>query len=247
MAAATIEPWAGLQQALEPYRRLDPSGWVNLHEALPAWAGVVAVIVAVLLLLFGSGHPFRLVAGTIAAVVGVVWVPLIATRLGLAPQVTKISLGAAGVLFVLATAWPPTALFAAVGLPVGIVFGEAAGVEHWPMGFVPGFLLSGALAAGFHRHVASLVSSVIGAWLLVLGLLVLLRTIGVPVDVFAKYPWGAIAAALLFAVAGMVYQLAARPSPEEARQLQAEREAAKKRREEERATRERWAKRGWRD
>ena len=57
----------------------------------------------------------------------------------------------------------------------------------------------------------------------------------------ASQPWGLIIAAGLFAMAGSVYQIAVRPSPEEAERQHAERQRLKLRKAELKATEKRWS------
>ncbi len=93
-----------LLRALEPYQRWDPQGWVAVHQKLgtPIAAGMVAA--GLLMLLFGSGRLFRVVAGPIGALVGFLWAPLLAVRFGFAGAQTQIRTVAAGALFGLALA-----------------------------------------------------------------------------------------------------------------------------------------------
>ena len=71
-----------LQRALEPYRHLDPPGWVGLHVYLPVWAGLLCIAVGLLMALWGGGRLFRVVAGPLGAIIGTVWVGTLAGRLG---------------------------------------------------------------------------------------------------------------------------------------------------------------------
>ena len=56
----------------------------------------------------------------------------------------------------------------------------------------------------------------------------------------ANQPWGVIIAAGLFALAGSVYQIAVRPSPEEMDKIRAEKERLKLRKAEQQALEKRW-------
>jgi hypothetical protein len=68
------------------------------------------------------------------------------------------------------------------------------------------------------RQVAAILSSMLGAWLLVIGALAALHPFGGLATAMASQPWGLIVAAGLFALAGSVYQIAVRPSQELERQ-----------------------------
>jgi hypothetical protein len=132
-------------------------------------------------------------------------------------------------------------LFFAFGVPAGLLGAEIAGPADWALGFFPGLLLGGALGAVLSRFVGAVAASMVGAWLLVLGLLAALRTTGGSVDALAKQPVGLLIAAGLLAVAGTVFQLWVRPSPKAAEQEKFDRKAEEKRAAEKRAVEKRWA------
>ncbi|MBI3183701.1 MAG: hypothetical protein HYZ28_16305 [Myxococcales bacterium] len=230
-----------LQHALAAYRSFDPTGWVGFYRVIPMWAGIICAAVGVLALVFGGGRFFRLVAGPMGALVGGLWAAVVANRLGFIGGEAKVSAAAALVLGVAGFAYPPAAVFFAFGVPSGLLAGQLAGNNDWILGFVPAFLLCGAVATAFHRHIGAVASSAVGAWLLVVGVMSALHQVGGIVAAVASQPWGVIIAAALFATAGSVYQIAVRPSPEEAERLRAERTRAKKRLHEKRALEERWS------
>ena len=169
------------------------------------------------------------------------WAPVLAAKLGFGPQaqqiqiVATIALGGMGLLF------PPGATFFAVGIPMGMVAGEMAGANDWVMGFIPGFFLGGVLAVAAHRFIGAIVSSLLGAWLLVLGLLAALHPFTSMVESVAQQPGGVLIAALLFAVAGGVYQLFVQLTPEARAALKHEREKAKKKLAEAKKIEDRWS------
>jgi hypothetical protein len=230
-----------LVSSLEAYQRFDPPGWVDVYRQMPFWAGIGVMIAGVLMLLFGNGKLFRLVAGPLGAGIAILWAPLLATKFGFnaaAKQVTvvaSIALGGLGFLY------PPGALFFIFGVPGGLIAGELVGDSDWVLGFFPGFLVSGALAAAAHRFIGAIASSVAGAWLIVLGLLSALSPIGSLSSSLASQPWGCIIAGGLFATAGAVFQLFVRLSPEERARVAEEKRRSKLRHGEEKAREERWA------
>ena len=79
-----------------------------------------------------------------------------------------------------------------------------------------------------------------GAWLLVIGALAALHQFVGLVATVANQPWGVIIAAGLFALAGSVYQIAVRPSPEEMDKIRGEKEKLKLRKAEQKALERRW-------
>jgi hypothetical protein len=226
-------------QALKAYQTFNPSGWVAIYRLLPMWAGIVSCVVGLTLLLFGGGRLFRVLAGPMGALIGLGWTGVLTAKLGL-PLDPRLPTAAAAVLAVLGFAFPPAVVYIGVGLPVGLLGGEIAGPSDYLIGFVPGLILGGVVAVLLHRQVAAVLASALGAWLLVIGALAALHPFTDIVGSMAKQPWGLIIAAGLFALAGSVYQIAVRPSPEEAERQQAERQRLKERKAEQRALEKRW-------
>lgn len=230
-----------ISQVLNAYRTFDPVGWISVYRSMPVWLGILSVLVGVLLLVAGGGRTFRFVAGPAGAVVGFLWVPVVAQQLGLPLSGNVVGAVAGAVIGVCSFVLPPTAVFFALGLPAGFAIGNMAGPTDWFVGFLPGFLALGTAAAVFARHIGAVFSSVLGAWLGIIGALAALHSVGGIVAAVAREPWGVMLAAALFALAGSVYQLFVRPSPEEAERLKIERARIKRRIEEKRALEERWA------
>ena len=231
----------GLLQALKAYQTFNPSGWVGIYRLLPMWAGIVCCVVGVTLLLAGGGRLFRLLAGPIGAVLGLMWTGVVLTKLGLTDPVGgRLPTIVAAVLLALGFLFPPAITFLGLGVPLGLVAGQIAGPQDFLLGFAPGFILGGLVGALLHRPVSALVASAVGAWMLVIGALAALHQFGGLVAAVASRPWGVIVAAGLFAVAGAVYQLAVRPSPEDADKQRAERERLQQRQAEQRALEKRW-------
>jgi len=226
-------------QALKVYQTFNPSGWVAIYRLLPMWAGIIACAVGLALLLFGGGRLFRVLAGPLGALIGLAWTGVVMTKFGLGMDPRNPTI-AALVLMLLGFLFPPAIVFLGVGIPVGLLGGELAGPGDYLIGFVPGLLLGGLVAAVLHRHVSAILSSMVGAWLLVIGALAALHQFGGLVTAMANQPWGLIIAAGLFALAGSVYQIAVRPSPEEAERQDAERQRLKQRKAEQKALEKRW-------
>ncbi len=229
-----------LLKAVEPYQRWDPQGWVAVHKVLGTALAAGLVAAGVLMLLFGSGRLFRVVAGPIGALVGFLWAPMLANRFGFASAAPQIRAVATAGLFGLGILFPPAATFFAAGVPAGLVAGEIAGMSDWPLGFIPGFVVVGALGVAMHRYISTVLSSAVGSWCLVIGALGIAPKAGW-VGPVAAQPWGLLLAALLFALAGSVYQLFVRLSPEERDRMKAEKAQAKKKLKEKKALEDRWA------
>lgn len=226
---------------LDAYRSFNPAAWVGVYRILPTYAGILCMFLGVLLLLVGGGRVFRFVAAPLGALVGGVWINQLTLKFGLHLPERVVSLAATVLLAVVGFIAPVAVVFLSVGLPVGLVVGELAGNADWLLGFVPAFLVAGTVAAIMQRWVSAIVASFLGAWILVLGALSALHQVGHFVATVAQQPWGVIIAALLFAVAGSVYQLSVRPSPEEAEHERAERLRAKRQAEEKKALEKRWS------
>lgn len=227
-------------QAIRKYQEFDPQGWVGLYRVLPVWAGIVACVLGLGLLLFGGGRAFRFVAGPVGAILGLSCTSLVAGKLGLTELDPRLPTLVAAVLAILGFVFPPAIAFVGVGIPLGLLAGRIAGPEEFLVGFIPTFLISGVVAILLHRIVGAIVASLVGAWLLVIGALSALHQFGGLVTAVANQPWGVIIAAGLFALAGSVYQIAVRPSPEEMDQIRAEKERLRMRKAEQKALERRW-------
>ncbi|MBK7858216.1 MAG: hypothetical protein IPJ65_06255 [Archangiaceae bacterium] len=231
----------GLLQSLEAYQRFDPPGWIDVYRAFPFWAGLCGAALGLLMLMFGNGRLFRLAAGPLGALVAVLWAPLVAAKLGLTANAGQVTLGAAIALGGLGFMFPPGGLFFIVGVPGGLIAGELVGGSDWMLGFFPGLLVTGALAAAAHRFLGAIASAAFGGWLLILGLLSALSPLGSLSASLAGQPWGCIIAAGLFAIAGAVFQLFVRLSPDQRARVADEKRRGKKRRSEQKAMEDRWA------
>ena len=102
-----------LERAFEPYRHVDPVGWIGVYRFLPASAGVGLAVLGAFLILFGGRRLFRLVAGPLGALLAAVWAGTLATRLGFgsvqrqATVVSTFALLGAGFLFPpSSSSWP---------------------------------------------------------------------------------------------------------------------------------------------
>ncbi|HYI01600.1 hypothetical protein [Hyalangium sp.] len=231
-----------LIQALKAYQEINPSGWVGIYRLLPMWAGIVCCALGLILLLVGGGRAFRLVAGPVGAIIAFTWTGIVASKFGLNPADfdARVPTAVAALLAVVGFFAPPAIAFLGVGLPLGLLAGKLAGQDDFLLGFIPTLLIGGLVAAILHRIVGAIVSSVVGAWLLVIGALAALHLFGGLVTAVANQPWGVIIAAGLFALAGSVYQIAVRPSPEELDRIRAEKERLKLRKAEQKALEKRW-------
>lgn len=231
-----------LESAFEPYRHFDPLGWVGIFHFIPVWGGLLAMAGGTLMLLFGGRTFFRLVAGPLGALIGAIWAVPLAQRLGIHVSLRQVSIVASGVLFIAGMVFPPIVVFFAFGVPAGLVGGELAGPNDWALGFGPCFLVGGGLGVVMHRVVGAILSSAVGAWVAVIGLLATLTPFVPPMSWLAANPVVVICLAAIIAIAGGVFQIFVRPSEEEAKNRKLEKAIAKKRAKEQKAVEERWAK-----
>jgi hypothetical protein len=200
-------------KALEAYQRFDPPGWVALYKELHPWAGIAVSLVGAILLFFGGGRLFRLVAGPLGALIGLAWTDVVLSRLGFTGLDPRIPLAVAASFALLGFGLPPAVIYLGAAIPVGLLGGEIAGPENYLIGFGPGFIIGGVLAVLMHRPLSAILASLLGGWLLVLGAMAGLAPHTPHVATAAAQPWGVVAAAALFAVAGAVYQIVIRPPP----------------------------------
>lgn len=231
-----------LQRAFEPYRHLDPIGWVGVYRFLPVWAGIVCAVLGVAMALFGGRQLFRLVAGPLGAVIATVWAAALANRLGFGRQMNQIATVATIGLFGLGLLYPPVVVFFAFGVPAGLIGGQIAGSSDWILGFGPGFFFGGAVGVVLHRPVSAVLSAAVGAWMTVLGVMAALGPMVGAVGWLAANPVAVMSVAGCFALAGSVYQLFVRPSPEQAEAQRQEKAQKKQRQKEEKEREKRWEK-----
>jgi len=231
-----------LQRALEPYRHFDPAGWLGLFRFLPMWAGLVMAALGVGMLLRGGGALFRAVAGPLGLVIGQIWIGPLAARLGFGSQQPQIALGASAVLCLLGFAMPASAVFFGFGIPIGLMAANLAGPSDWLLGFVPAFIIGGALGVVLERPISVLLASLAGGWLTLVGLMAALSPfIPGAVDQLAGLWPAGVAVASCFALAGFGYQLFVLPPPEKAAQLKREKVLARRAAAEKKSMEKRWA------
>jgi hypothetical protein len=203
-------------KALEAYQRFDPPGWVALYKQVHPWAGIAVALVGAILLFFGGGRLFRVLAGPLGALIGLAWTDVVLTRLGLTGMDPRVPLAVAGFFALLGFGLPPAVIYLGAGIPVGLLGGEIAGPDNYLLGFGPGFIIGGVIAVLMHRPLSALLASMLGGWLLVLGAMSGLAPHTPHVATAAAQPWVVVGAAALFAVAGAVYQIVIRPPPPQA-------------------------------
>ena len=225
---------AAVEQAVRAYSSVDPAGWVSVVKLVPAWSGLVGVGLGVGLLLWGTGHLFRVLSTPLGAAMGYFLAPGVVEKLGLGWPPHTVAWTAAGVLALVGLLFPAGLAFLGAGVPGGYLGMQYVTPEEWLVGFAPGMFIAGTLAALAERLLAGVVASFLGAWLLVLGLLASLPLAGVSVQAALGQPWGMVIIAGLFGAAGSYYQVAVKPPPEEAAAQKAEKDKKKQKAKEDR-------------
>lgn len=232
----------GLAKALSELVLLEPASWLALSQAAPRWAGLSAAALGAVLLAFGSGPAFRIIAGPLGAVAAAsVAAPVARHLFGFPHPPAPLPLLAAAAGAAAGVVLPPAAVFLAVGGATGLIAAAIAGPTDWALGFVPGFVAGGVIGAAFHRGVGAVASSLVGGWLLTLGALAALGPAGKVVEVVSRWPWALASVALFFGVSGATYHLALAPSPEEREKRRAEAAEGRRREAERKALERRWA------
>ncbi|MBI5543467.1 MAG: hypothetical protein HY901_06230 [Deltaproteobacteria bacterium] len=159
----------------------------------------------------------RILLAPLAILGGYALGPRAAPLVHLSPQYA--SHLAAGVAGTCALIWPPCVLFLAFGALGGLAGGELSGQQEYWIGFIPGFLLAGVLALVIARIVAVAVSSVLGALMLVGGLLrVVSITRLAPLVDGALALWVGLAGCM--AIVAMAFQFRFNPSEDESGRAQ---------------------------
>jgi hypothetical protein len=230
-----------LLRLLEPYRHFDPAGWVGLYQRVPLWAAFLMSVIGAVLVFFGGERLFRLVAVPLGALIALIWAGFLAEKFGFGKVQQQVTLGAMGVLALLGMVVPQMVVFFGVGVPIGLFCGNVAGGGDWALGFTPGMVMGGAIGVVFHRPISAVLSSVVGGWLLVLGLLALSAPVTSFGQTLVRQPIAALCAGAFFAILGVTYQLFIRPAPDERARLKHEAAVAKQRQKEEKALEKRWA------
>jgi hypothetical protein len=211
-------------------------------RALPVWQDALLILFGLVFLAFGAARALRFSAALLGALSTALLLPSVLHQVGV--PVTLDPTVLAGIATLLACAFalsPPAGLFLAVGLPAGTLAAMVAGPSDWFLGFVPAFLLLGALGALWTRHAAAVLSSFWGAMAASVGILALLQKLAQAAQsrqAEQTFLWISV---FCLACIGIASQLFIQSSPEEAEKRKRERDEERRRRAEKEALEERWA------
>jgi hypothetical protein len=164
------------------------------------------MVVGACFLTVGQGVLFRFVTALIGAVIGLAWSKPVIAQLALpdfagSEQVYAVVLGAVGLSI------PEAVLFLVFAIPAAFASMTYLGLKNPLLGFVPAFLLGGAVGLILQNHIRAFVASALGAWMLVLGVLAsLYRLEWVSQSVLGspRAIWGAI---VFLTLAGTLFQM----------------------------------------
>ena len=229
-----------LLEALRAYQSSSPARWVGVYRFLPVWGGIALGALGLALVVKGTGRALHFVAAVVGALVGFIATGPVMRVLGLgAADLTCASLASAG-LAVLGFLFPPGVIFFAFGIPAGLVGADWAGQADALLGFAPGLLLVGTVAAIFHRPVSVVAAALVGAWAMVLGALAALHPFGNWVKVAARSPALLLGVAFCIAALSCARQLGWQKRPEVLAREQAEARRRAQRAAEDEAIQRRW-------
>ena len=208
---------------LESVGTFDVSQITGLARELPLLAGVMLLVAGTVATLVGGRRlVFRFLLAPLAALAGYALAPPFAATVHLSPPTAAYA--AAAILGLAALLWPPLVVFLAFGALGGNAGAELRGDKDRWVGIVPGFLVGGLLGVLFSRAIAVIGSAVLGATMLVLGLLNLISFTRLSGLAFG-YPVVAVGLAGCIAVFGIAFQY--KFSPAEDAESRAKRKAKK--------------------
>ena len=184
------------------------------------------VAVGVATALFGSGMAFRVVIAPVGAVAGVLLGPNIAALTHF--KSGQCSLAAAGALGLAGALYPPILVFGVCGGLGGLVGSIFSGPDDFWLGFIVGFMVLGSSSLFALRVVESGVSGLVGGILMMWGAMRLLSL----TKTFVGMPSLAFGAVGIAALAGMIFQLKIRRTPELAATHKARRTEEKRKKKE---------------
>jgi hypothetical protein len=193
--------------ALEPFHRLDPTGWMGWHTLLTPTLAILALAVGLFCASVGAKPVlFRGVAVPLGLLLGVgLTDPVLRLLSGTSLPVKVIEVALPVALAVLGAIVPQTIAFVALGA-VGAVIGREVVSEHELLvGAVPGFFLAGVLGIVFSRIVDTLAAAALGGLLVAGGVLAVAPKAGL-VRALEGSPWGPIALAVVIFAAGAALQ-----------------------------------------
>jgi len=172
----------------------------------PLWGACLAMAVGACFLTVGQGFLFRFVTALAGIVIGIAWSKPVIVQLSLpdfsgSEQVYAVLLGLVGFSI------PEAVLFLVFAIPAAFAAMSYLGLKNPLLGFVPAFLVGGALGLIVHNHVRAFIASALGAWMLVLGVLTSLYRLGLISSGVLQSPGAIVGAIAFLALAGTFFQM----------------------------------------
>jgi len=207
----------------------------------PLWGACLAMVLGAGFLARGQGFLFRFVTALLGVLIGVAWSKPVIAQLSLpdfagSEQVYAVLLGLVGFSI------PEAVLFLVFAIPAAFASMTYLGLKNPLLGFVPAFLLGGALGLIVQNHVRAFVASALGAWMLVMGVLTTLYRLGWVSPQVLQNAWAIVGAIAFFTLGGTLFQMSFQGKHKWRSQRKAEKLRLKALAEDKAALEQQWAK-----
>ncbi|MCL2011519.1 MAG: hypothetical protein FWG75_01850 [Cystobacterineae bacterium] len=230
-------PWF---QWVSNYGQWNLQAWLETLFYWPLWGAGLAIATGLCFLTIGQGVAFRCVAALMGAVIGLAWSKPVIVQLAL-PDFAGSEQVYAAVLGVIGLSIPAAILFLVLAIPAAFACLTYSGLKNPLLGFVPAFLVGGAIGLILEHHIRAFVASALGAWMLVLGILSTLYGLGWISNSVLDSPWAILGAIAFLAIAGTLLQMSLRGHKQQRARLKAEKERLKTLAEDKVALEKKWS------
>ncbi|MCL2178260.1 MAG: hypothetical protein FWC28_07100 [Proteobacteria bacterium] len=198
-----MSPW--FQWAMN-YGQWNPQAWLETLLHWPFWGAVLATALGLCFLIVGQGFAFRLVMALMGALIGFAWSQPVIRLLALpdfanSEQVYAVLLGIVGM------STPEAVLFLILAIPSAFACVAYLGLKNPLLGFVPAFLVGGAIGLILKNHIRAFIASALGAWMLVLGILAGLYQRGWISKRVLENPWAILTTIAFLTLGGTFFQM----------------------------------------
>jgi hypothetical protein len=222
------------------YGQWDVHSWLETLFHWPLWGACVAIALGLCFLVVGQGFLFRFVTALVGAVIGLAWSKPVIIQLALpdfanSEQVYAVVLGLVGFSI------PEAVLFLLLAIPSAFACMGFLGLKNPLLGFVPAFLVGGAIALILQNHVRAFIASALGAWMLVLGALSSFHHLGWVSRSVLQSPWAIVGTIVLLAMGGTLFQMSFFGKQQRRLQRKAEKARLKTADKEKEALEKKWA------
>jgi hypothetical protein len=222
------------------YGQWNLSAWLETAFLWPLWGACLAIFFGLCFLTLGQGVIFRFVTALIGAVIGFAWSKPVIAQLSL-PDFAGSEQVYAAVLGVIGLSIPEAVLFLVLAVPAAFASMTYLGLKNPLLGFVPAFLVGGAVGLILQNHIRAFVASALGAWMLVLGVLASLYRLKWVSQSVLETPWTVLGSIALLAVSGTLFQLSFQGKKQQRARRQAEKARLKTLADDKAALEEKWS------